>query len=56
VRKHKTHLTENGVFYEIKLIIPRPLYLKLRFYESKTQRPIEDLILEVLRGCIDHDP
>ena len=56
MKKPKAYLTENGVFYEIKLIIPRPLYLKLKFYESKTHRPIEDLILEVLRGCIDPDP
>jgi hypothetical protein len=53
LKKHKAYLTENGVFYEIKLIIPRPLYLKLKFYQSKTGRKIEDLILEVLRGCID---
>ncbi|MFZ8788688.1 MAG: hypothetical protein ACO2OZ_03355 [Acidilobaceae archaeon] len=56
MRKHKTYLTQDGVFYEIKLIIPRPLYLKLKFYQNKTQRPIEDLIMEVLKGCIDSDP
>jgi hypothetical protein len=27
--------------------------MKLKFYEKRTKRPIEDLILEVLRGCID---
>jgi hypothetical protein len=51
--KHKAVLTNNGTYYEVKLMIPRQLYFKLRFYEKKTGRSIEDLILEVLKGCID---
>jgi hypothetical protein len=52
-QKHKTVISNNGVYFEVRLLIPRQLYTKLKFYESKTHRPIEDLILEVLRGCID---
>jgi hypothetical protein len=52
-QQHKTRITEHGVYYEVRLLLPRQLYLKLKFYEKKTKRPIEDLILEVLRGCID---
>jgi hypothetical protein len=51
--RHKAVLTNNGTYYEVKLMIPRQLYLKLKFYEKKTGRSMEDLILEVLRGCID---
>jgi hypothetical protein len=46
-------MTENGVYYEVRLLLPRQLYLKLKFYEKKTKRPVEDLILEVLKGCLD---
>jgi hypothetical protein len=54
--KHKAKITNNGVYIEVKLKIPRQLYYKLKFYQSKTHRPIEDLILEIIRGCIDRDP
>jgi predicted DNA-binding protein len=52
-RQHKTVVTDNGVFYEVRLLIPRQLYNRLKFYERATGRSMEDLILEVLRGCID---
>jgi hypothetical protein len=52
-QQHKAKVTEHGVYYEVRLLLPRQLYLKLKFYEKRTKRPIEDLILEVLRGCID---
>jgi hypothetical protein len=51
--RHKAVLTNNGTYYEVKLMIPRQLYFKLRFYEEATGRKMEDLIMEVLRGCID---
>jgi hypothetical protein len=52
-KEHKVVVTEKGVYFEVKLMIPRQLYLKLKFYEEATGRKMEDLILEVLRGCID---
>jgi hypothetical protein len=54
-RQHKTVITDNGVFYEVRLLLSRQLYTKLKFYESKTHRPIEDLIIEIIRGCIDEE-
>jgi hypothetical protein len=36
-------------------MIPRQLYLKLKFYEETTGRKMEDLIMEVLTGCIDEE-
>jgi hypothetical protein len=51
--RQKPKVTENGVFYEVRLLIPRQLYMKLKFYERATGRSMEDLILEVLKGCID---
>ena len=53
MRQHKAKVTEHGVFYEVRLLIPRQLYTKLKFYERATGRSMEDLILEVLKGCID---
>jgi hypothetical protein len=54
-KKHKTKITEHGVYFEVKLMIPRQLYLKLKFYEETTNRKMEDLILETLVGCIDEE-
>jgi hypothetical protein len=51
--KHKAVISDNGVYFEVKLLLPRQLYTKLRFYEKRTRRPMEDLILEVLKGCLD---
>jgi hypothetical protein len=36
-------------------MIPRQLYLKLKFYQKATERSIEDIILEVLKGCLDEE-
>jgi hypothetical protein len=54
-KQHKIVVTEKGVYFEVKLMIPRQLYLKLKFYEEATGRSMEDLILEVLRGCIEDE-
>jgi hypothetical protein len=48
-------MTENGVLYEVRLLLPRQLYLKLKFYERTTGRSMEDLILETLKGCIEEE-
>jgi hypothetical protein len=52
-KQHKAVVTDNGVYFEVRLLIPRQLYNRLRFYERATGRKMEDLILEVLKGCID---
>jgi len=55
MRQHKVVITDKGVYFEVKLMIPRQLYLKLKFYEETTGRKMEDLIMEVLTGCIDEE-
>jgi hypothetical protein len=52
-KQHTVVVTDNGVYFEVRLLLSRQLYTKLKFYESKTHRPIEDLIIEIIKGCID---